>query len=237
MSLYKSVNTSFWRDAWVMKLTPVEKAFYLYLLTGGQTSLCGIFELPKAVAALEVGVPMEEVERILDKFEKAGKIRYDHETEEVYLVNRSRHNQEYFKSPTVMVAIKRELQSVKNREFAQDFIDQAKTLGFRIGEAAPQSTSGSVLPPVDTKIGAMATAYEQELGQMITPSLRDKLVDYQDLPDGWFVDACKEAAYHNAKNFAYVKSILDNWKVNGRNAKKQPVLTGAQAKREALWKP
>ncbi|MDX1806780.1 MAG: DNA replication protein DnaD, partial [Paenisporosarcina sp.] len=45
MSKYRSVQVSFWQDAFVLDLTPEEKYFYIYLMTNSKANQIGIYEL------------------------------------------------------------------------------------------------------------------------------------------------------------------------------------------------
>ena len=59
--------------------------------------------------------------------------------------------------------------------------------------------------------------YEQVIG-LVTQPLVDDLVMYEDEFDfEWIKDAFKLAAERNARNWRYVKKILDNWQTNGKD--------------------
>lgn len=65
------------------------------------------------------------------------------------------------------------------------------------------------------------TIYEQNIG-VLTPMLSDQLSDIEkDYPEGWFEDAVKEALKNNVRKLAYIVTILDRWKTQGRGDKKQ----------------
>jgi len=58
--------------------------------------------------------------------------------------------------------------------------------------------------------------YEDNIGQL-TPMVADLLQeDAREFPADWFEDAIKEALSHNARKWSYVRAILKNWRVNGR---------------------
>lgn len=67
------VSTSFWDDRWVQTLTFTEKGLYLYLLTNSLTNIAGVYKLEDRRIAFDTGVKEDEVKKILDKFETAGK--------------------------------------------------------------------------------------------------------------------------------------------------------------------
>lgn len=115
MARYRQVETAFWTDGFVLKLTPEEKYFYLYLLTNPHTTQCGIYELPERMAEVETGYNRETVEKLRDRFiNKYKKIRYSPATEEYCIINWLKYNS--LKSPKVKSCIERELSEVKNKE-------------------------------------------------------------------------------------------------------------------------
>ena len=99
MAVYRNVHISFWQDPFVLKLTPEEKYFYLYLMTNSKTTQCGIYEIPKSIINFETGYNLETVDKLLKKFIKYKKIIYDDSTNEILLVNWLKYN--YSKSPTL----------------------------------------------------------------------------------------------------------------------------------------
>ncbi|KOA18166.1 hypothetical protein CLHOM_35000 [Clostridium homopropionicum DSM 5847] len=70
MALYRQLQLSFWRDAFIMDLTPEEKIFYVYLLQCSNTKQCGIFELPKRAIEYETGYNRETVDKFYNICEK-----------------------------------------------------------------------------------------------------------------------------------------------------------------------
>lgn len=130
MAKYRQVHTSFWQDTFVLDLTPEEKYFYLYLLTNSKTSACGIYELPKKVMEMETGYNRETVDKFLARFIEYGKVAYCEATKEVYLINWLRFNEP--KSDLTAKCVIAELNAVKNRAFAEQYLDQADDLGYAL---------------------------------------------------------------------------------------------------------
>jgi DnaD/phage-associated family protein len=63
---------------------------------------------------------------------------------------------------------------------------------------------------------AIVSAYEAEIGA-ITASIADELkLAVSEYPDGWIIDALKEAALQNKRNWSYARAILKRWKAEGR---------------------
>jgi hypothetical protein len=97
MSSFRSVDISFWKDAFVLDLPPEDKFFYLYLLTNPHLDTCGCYELSLKTIEHETGYPRDTVINLIQQFEKYGKICYDMQTREILLMNWERHNKGYFK--------------------------------------------------------------------------------------------------------------------------------------------
>lgn len=92
MADYRQIQCSFWRDPFVLGLTPEERYFYLYLLSNGETTQCGAYELPLMLISFETGYNAETVGKLLGKFESYKKILYDRDTQEVLIFNWLKHN-------------------------------------------------------------------------------------------------------------------------------------------------
>ncbi len=81
-------------------------------------------------------------------------------------------------------------------------------------------TEAEQLPQPETK--NIFRAYEKEIG-MITPMVSDALIQAEkDYTEDWISAAIGEAVEHNARNWAYISTILRSWKANGfkRNGQK-----------------
>jgi hypothetical protein len=70
------ISTSIWDDDWFDSLTEREKLVYFYLLTNTHTNPAGVYQCTLKNIRLEIGLEREEIERIMAKFEVAGKAFY-----------------------------------------------------------------------------------------------------------------------------------------------------------------
>lgn len=127
---FRQVHVEFWQDGFVLDLTPEEKYFFLYLMTNSKTSQCGIYELPKRIIETETGYNRETVDKLLNRFIQYGKIQYNDETKEIFIMNWVKHNK--INSPKVKSCIIKELQSIKHIPYVQMFIQQANKYGYHI---------------------------------------------------------------------------------------------------------
>lgn len=78
MAKNRLINTKFWVDTYVLnELNPIDKLFFLYILTNPYTDISGVYELPLKMAAVESGIDRENIEKvIIPRLEKDGKILY-----------------------------------------------------------------------------------------------------------------------------------------------------------------
>ena len=67
------VSTSFWDDEWVQSLDFTEKGLYLYLMTNSLTNIAGVYKLTNRRIVFDTGLDESKVEKIMQKFERAGK--------------------------------------------------------------------------------------------------------------------------------------------------------------------
>jgi hypothetical protein len=75
MGRLRSVNTNFWLDGYISKLTPEEKLLFLYLLTCPQSNVAGVFECTLRQMVFDTGLKEQMINKTLAKFNTAGKVR------------------------------------------------------------------------------------------------------------------------------------------------------------------
>ena len=69
----------------------------------------------------------------------------------------------------------------------------------------------------DNEIPNIYSIYEQNIG-MITPHIAELIKESENLyPVEWVEDAIKHASKQNKRSWAYIESILNRWKIEGRD--------------------
>ncbi|HFJ9287103.1 TPA: DnaD domain-containing protein [Bacillus toyonensis] len=230
MAVYRNVQVNFWQDEFILDLTPEERYFYIYLLTGTKTKQCGIYILPKRVAELETGYSMETVEKLLNRFVEYGKIFYDMETKELFIVNWLRYNP--ILNTNVEKCVLRELKTVKNKEFIHMYLRRCLEEEWKIplllqhfGMPKEEDTSSLQEVIEEKEVESIEEAvpnskvykfYEQHISSL-SPYIVKELKDWIQRVSGKVVlEALKIAFEHNKRTFAYVKGILRNWCKKGQ---------------------
>jgi hypothetical protein len=117
MAAYRKISVTFWADSFIQSLTPESKYFYLYLMTNTRTTQCGIYEITLSQMCFETGYNAETINKLIEQFEKTGRIKYSKKTNEIALKNWPKYNESG--SPKVAACVENELKSVKNRVLIQ----------------------------------------------------------------------------------------------------------------------
>ncbi|MCU4988753.1 DnaD domain protein [Bacillus cereus] len=231
MAVYRNVQVNFWQDEFILDLTPEERYFYIYLLTGTKTKQCGIYVLPKRVAELETGYSMETVEKLLSRFVEYGKILYDVDTKELYIINWLHYNP--ILNTNVEKCVLRELKTVKNKEFIHMFLRKCLEEEWKIplllqhfGMPEEEDTSSSEVvfeekeevESIEETVpySEVYKSYEQHISSLSLYIVKELKNWIQRLSGEKVLEALKIAFEHNKRTFAYVKGILRNWCKKGR---------------------
>lgn len=116
MGIKRVVNVDFWNDDVVAeKYTPEDRYFFLYLLTNPNTTQSGIYHLPIRTIAFETGYAEDEVENLLNKFQKEYKnIIYSYKTNEIAILNFLKHSIIKGGKP-VEDCLRKEMEEVKDK--------------------------------------------------------------------------------------------------------------------------
>ena len=86
------------------------------------------------------------------------------------------------------------------------------------GKQGPTPVDTSTI--LDPKLASMVKCYEENI-RMATPFEYEELkLLCDELPDGWFQDATKEAVVNGVPKLSYIKATLKRWQAEGRNNKK-----------------
>lgn len=117
MATFRKVHVSFWSDPFTQELTPEQKYFFLYLITNEKTSQCGIYEITKRHICYDTGYNIDTVQKLLQFFIDADKIKYNYNTSEVAIKNWLKYNDNT--SPKVQVLTRQELIKIKDTTLIQ----------------------------------------------------------------------------------------------------------------------
>lgn len=83
----RTIMSSLWSKKTFRKLTPKEKVFYFLIHTGEITSDTSVFPCLLDDCALFCGVSVNEIKKMITRFEELGLIVYDDEAEEICVLD------------------------------------------------------------------------------------------------------------------------------------------------------
>ncbi|WP_410983072.1 DnaD domain-containing protein [Bacillus cereus] len=238
MGVYRGVQVNFWQDEFVLDLTPEERYFYMYLLTCSKTRQCGIYPLSLRLVEMETGYNREMVEKLLQRFVGYGKILYDAETKELYVLNWLRYNP--VTNTNTEKCVLRELKTVKNKEFVHMFLQRCfeeelniplllEHFGMPLEESdmVPQEMiqDNEVNEVVEEEIeieveevnqgSSVFTFYEQNFGSLSSYAVETLSEWLRKLSEELVLKALQIAYENNKRTLAYVKGILRDWHGKG----------------------
>src|SRR5690625_6907952 len=95
-------------------------------MTNSKTTQCGIYQVSKKIICLETGYDTDVIDRLISSFEQHGKIKYSHETHEIFLVNWIKHNP--INNVNIEKRVAKELNEIKNKGLVSKFFEVNKGL-------------------------------------------------------------------------------------------------------------
>ncbi|MFD3447191.1 DnaD domain-containing protein [Microbacteriaceae bacterium 4G12] len=226
MAVYRNLKVGYWQDDFILDLTLEERYFYIYLLTCSKTTQCGIYSLPKRLAEMETGFSSEMIGELLKQFIDYGKILYDAQTNELYILNWVRHNS--ITNTNVEKCVLRELKDVKSKKFVHIFLQKCIEEGLNISlllkhfgmpaDIPEEISESSEADEKEEKIASdceVFTFYEQNFDSL-SQYAREELHNWiNDLSEELVLKALQIAYENNKRTLAYVKGILRDWQKKG----------------------
>lgn len=225
MAIYRQIHIDFWQDELVADFTPEDKYFFLYLMTNSRTTQSGVYRINIRMMSFDLGWDKTTVEKMLDRFVKYGRIKYNESENEIFIVNWLKYNSA--RSPKVASVIDRQLLDIKTEEFKQDVITLCIQYGYpihTISQPEPEPTDnqnqnqqknqqrkiGSV-----SRFGEVIEQYESHIGQFPN-GMAEKVEDaLQEFGFDLLVKSFTIAAEKNNRNWRYIEGIHRNWRSKG----------------------
>lgn len=220
MAIYRQIHVDFWQDEIVTELSPEEKYFYLYLMTNNRTTQCGVYRFNLKVMAFDLGYDKSTVEKLLTRFVANGRIKYNEDENEIYLVNWLKYNSA--RSPKVAKVIDKQLADVRTIEFKKDIISRCIQYGYPIdtvSQPEPEPEPTKEPEPPSSKIDPVVVAlqfYEKNIAFMMSTFERDAIKhDVEEFGSDMLIHAMSIAIKSDARNYRYIEGILKKWRMKG----------------------
>lgn len=236
MAIYRQIHIDFWQDELVVELSAEDKYFFLYLMTNNKTTQSGVYRINRRIMAFDLGWDLSQVDKLLERFVKYGRIAYNPEFSEIMVTNWLKYNKAA--SPKVAKVLDRELKDIKTERFKLEVIRQCEVYKYPIDrvwiqyrysmdtetqpEPEPEPTQnqnqqknqqqkiGSV-----GRFGEVIEQYESHIGQF--PSgMAEKVEDaLNEFGFDLLVKSFVIAAEKNHRNWRYIEGIHRNWRSKG----------------------
>ena len=126
---YKTIDETFWTDPDVKKkLTPLEKLFFLYLISNPHSHYSGIYYLPKSFIVDETGITLAVINKTLEKYPKMA--QYDPEKEIIWVVNMAKHQIKQGNRDNLIKGIGAHLNTLHKSILIKGFLNHYEPLGI-----------------------------------------------------------------------------------------------------------
>lgn len=127
MKLDRKINTEFWSDNKIEKLDPYGKYMFLYLLTNDKTTFSGCYEFSITKLSFDTQLSISDTNEALKKLVENKLIDIDESTNEILILNWSKHNWGKH-NPNVKFSVDqsilKSIENVKSEYFKMILIDK-----------------------------------------------------------------------------------------------------------------
>lgn len=147
----RSVKSHLWSSRVFHRLSPSEKSVYLYLLTCPMSSDMSVYLLPLDQAALDVGMSVEEITKIIKHFEELELVVYNWNEEEICVIDYFT----YGTTPTsglVYEMYAKDFDKIHDRELIEYAVNSAKNVDISLAFFAALQDIFPDLTPDDFRI-------------------------------------------------------------------------------------
>jgi len=141
MAKERIVNTRFWNDGFISNLIPLQKLLFIYLLTNEHTNISGIYELPIKVMALETGINVEMLVKLLPQIEpKIYYLRYPMDSLSGYVVLINFIKYQHSNNPKIKIGMNREISCIP-----LDILEKAIGYGYPIYRISHSNSNSNTI--------------------------------------------------------------------------------------------
>lgn len=178
MGIKRVVDTDFWTDEKVEMFEPEEKLFWVYLLTNPYTKQLGIYHITKKQMSFQLGYDVEQIERLLDKFEKEyGLIKYV--DSEIAIFNFLKHSILKGGKP-VEDCLKADIKKVKHKELIDMVFERIIKDDVNVSETVLKVIADYKESAKETNTHTHIHTHTQYRGRIVndSPTYRDSIPVY-----------------------------------------------------------
>lgn len=220
---YHKVSPKFWSDRKVLAWDDDTRLLALYLLTCEHRTTEGLFRLPKAYIAADLGWTMERLAKPFAKLLDDGFIKYDAAVSVMLLTNALKWNPT--ENPNQAKAVLKSISELPETPLLSEFKQLAERFDKRLAEqlaeryGEPPTPSPTPLEDDDARAreGELWSSFQQHFAQAFGGLPNKTHFDEVDgfVTDGMelaaVVEAVRLAALNKARGWGYVRRIVQNW--------------------------
>lgn len=89
--MYRTIDAATWSDPWFEELDPLAKLLFLYLITTGKQTNCGVFTVTQRTISYETGLSTDQIRRCMKLLVEGGRVTWWSKESTVWVHNFYRH--------------------------------------------------------------------------------------------------------------------------------------------------
>lgn len=158
--MYTKIESQFWKDEKMIKLSGDARYLMLYLLTSPHRNMIGCYFLPEPYAFFDLGMSPERFQQALSQLVKSERIKYDTDNHILLIPNYLRFNP--LENPNQVKAAIERLAELPQTQLLQDLYDIVKTSDKKFMKPFAERLQERLLQPVNSKQDTGSSIQEQD---------------------------------------------------------------------------
>lgn len=123
MAEFRQFEVYFWSDGYIQELNPLEKLFFMYLFTGPESTLHGLYNITRKTMAFHTGLDEKFINQTLIKFERDRKAIMRGEL--IWVINMYKHQPS--RSNTLVIYRERHMKNIGDCPLKDAFVEFIQT--------------------------------------------------------------------------------------------------------------
>lgn len=228
MREFTKIERSFWETDEARDMTPEEKYFWMYLQTNANVNALGCYPFRMRRAMDETGYNKDTIEKLLDRMEGLGLIRFDKKTMEVFLLNFSAIS--WSKKTVTKRAMMSDLKEVKsdtlkemlNRMLAKEGFFAEEPEGTTEDSEEPEGTTGNNEAREREREGEREgeekknVKKESSAKRSFTPPTPEEVLEYCREKGLEYLEPQEFIDFYESKGWLVGKTKMKDWKAAAR---------------------
>ncbi|WP_312560896.1 hypothetical protein [Anaerospora sp.] len=218
--MYTKIESQFWKDEKMLKLSGDARYLMLYLLTTLHRNMIGCYFLPEPYAYFDLGMAPEQFHKAMSELVRARRVKYDMENHILLIPNYLRFNP--LENPNQVKSAIDKLDELPQTQLLQDLYDVVKTIDKQFMKPFTERLQERLPQPVNSNQDTVSSnsiqdsfvpdcAGTSEQGTDDTSDTEKKRTKYTYQSEHMrLAEQLKFRILEHKKNFKYPSS-LDQW--------------------------